>query len=75
MFIQVSKEFVPNHSVTIRPGDAPWYTSALRTAKRKVERIYSRAKLKPALWPYFKQLRKKYIEDLRHAEVNYYNRL
>ena len=74
-FMSVAKEYVPNKNVTIRPGDAPWYTSTLRASKRKVERIHKRAKLRPSLWPYFRQIRNKYIDDLRQAEENYFERL
>ena len=50
-FMSVASKCIPNKNVTIRPHDAPWYTNALRTSKRKVHRIHARAKTRAALWP------------------------
>ena len=47
--------------------------SALLNARWNVST--KKAKLRPALWPYFRQLRNQYIEDLRQAEENYFERL
>ena len=74
-FLNVARDCIPNKNVTIRPDDAPWYTNALRALKNKVERIHRRAKKQPSLWPYFRQLRNKYVDDLRLSEQNYYKRL
>ena len=73
--LTAAREAIPHKDITVRPDDVPWYTNLLRCAKRKVERIHKRAKKKPSLWPYFRQLRNKYIDDLRHAEENYYGKL
>ena len=78
-FLNTARQHVPNRTITVRQGDAPWYTTALRAQKRKVDRIHNKAKSskhshKTYLWRYFCDLRNKYITDLRRAEQEYYEK-
>ena len=62
-FLSVAQSCIPNRNVTIRANDAPWYTSKLRTQKRKVEGIHRKAKASnenPHIWRYFRDLRNAY---------------
>ena len=34
----LTKHFIPNKDITVRPEDLPWYNSSLRYFKRKVMR-------------------------------------
>ena len=74
-FLKCAENSIPHKDVTIRPDDVPWYTNSLRALKRKIHRIHKKAKKRPALLPYFRQLRNTYIENLRLAEQAYYQRL
>ena len=62
--LATAREAIHNKQVTISPNDSPWYSNNFGCAKRKVERIHKRAKNTPFLWPYFRQLRNKNIDDL-----------
>ena len=78
-FLNTARQRVANRTITVRQGDAPWYTSSLRAQKRKVDRIHNKAKSsknhnKIHLWRFFRDLRNKYINDLRSAEEEYYQR-
>ena len=72
-FLNIAREYIPNKTVLIRPRDSPWYTCALRRLKRKVDRLYHRAKKKNRnyLWDRYKLLRNNYQNELDRAEVNY----
>ena len=74
-FLKCAENSIPHKDVTSRPDDVPWYTNSLRALKRKIHRVHKNAKKRPALLPYFRQLRNTYIENLRLAEQAYYQRL
>ena len=69
-FLNTARQRVASRTITVRQGDAPWYTSSLRAQKRKVDRIHHTAKSsknhnKIHLWRFFRDLRNKHICDLR----------
>ena len=45
-FLNISRIFIPNKTVLIRPRDSPWFTCELRNMKRKLIRLYHNAKNK-----------------------------
>ncbi len=73
IFLDIAKLFIPNRSVLVRPRDSPWYTSELRKMKRKVIRLYHKAKSKMTSyhWNSFKSYRNTYHECLTKAELEY----
>ena len=74
-FLDVARYCIPSKNFCIRQNDSPWYTSKLRAQKRKVHRIHEKAKASnenPQIWGYSRELRNKYISDLREAEENYH---
>ena len=81
IFLQIAKESIPNKEVTIRPNDLPWYTSALRQERRKMMRLYSKAKncnnvlTRDAMWTTYNHFRNQYQEHLRLAEEDYNKKL
>ena len=64
--LNIARVFIPNRSVLVRPRDSPWYTSELRKMKRKVIRLYHKAKSKMTSyhWNSFKSYRNTYHECL-----------
>ena len=43
--LEIAKSTVPNKLVTVRPHDKSWYRNTHRKMKRKMIRLYHRAKL------------------------------
>ncbi len=72
-FLAVANEHVPNRVVVIRPNDSPWYSSELRTLKRKMIRAFHKHKStrKEADWLKYKNIRNDYQKNLDNAESQY----
>ena len=72
-FLNVARAHVPNKLVTIRPSDSPWYTSELRTLKRKMLRSFHKYKKQnnDNNWSQYKTLRNNYQKQLDQAEITY----
>ena len=72
-FLNVARMYIPNKMVLIRPKDSPWYTNELRKFKRKVNRLFKKAKrtLNPNHWNDYKQASREYKSKLDIAEENY----
>ena len=74
--LNVARVFIPNKSVLIRPRDSPWYTSNLRTMKRRLVRLYHKAKQKNNYhWTKYKQYNFLYHDALNKAENDYNQKL
>jgi len=73
LFLNIARSFIPNKSVLIRPRDSPWYSSELRKMKRKLVRLYHKAKEKSSTyhWNNYKEYRNEYHRSLTEAEENY----
>ena len=75
--LSIAKSFIPNKLVLVRPKDKPWYSSLLRKMKRKVSRVYKRAKKSNASahWEMYKQMQLNYKKALDEAELAHKERL
>ena len=73
MYTNLAKQFIPNRTVTIRTRDVPWYNIRLRCLKRKKDRSHRDAKHlnTPTKWQIFRNMRNKYITELRKAKSEY----
>jgi len=76
--INIARQFIPNKMVLVRPKDKPWFTSALRLLRRKMNRAFKDTKtnyLGPSYmqkWEKYITLRNTYKDKLKEA-VNKYN--
>ena len=72
-FLNIARTHIPNKVVLVRPNDSPWYSNKLRLLKRKVDRLYKKAKrYKTVLsWDRYKRLRNTYQSSLDTAEATY----
>ena len=72
-FLKIARNFIPNKSVLIRPRDSPWFTGHLHKMRRKVIRLYHKAKEKmnEYHWNCYKSLNKEYHNELDNAENVY----
>ena len=44
-FLNVARRCIPNRVITVRQGDAPWYTNYFRTQKRiKFDKVHKKVK-------------------------------
>ncbi len=76
-FLEIASKHIPNRTVTIRPNDKPYYTSTLRRLKRKVNRLYHKAR-KSCLtsdWANYKEVLNQYNHDLEASENEYNDNL
>ena len=73
----MTAECIPNKTVTIRPSDPSWITTAIRKLIRKRKRAYQKAKQTdtPRLWNKFKKRRNKVIESIRQSKQQYLDQL
>jgi len=64
--LEIAKSTIPNKIVTVRPNDKSWYRTTHRKMKRKMIRLYRKAKLTKQQidWNKFKDIRAKYQEEL-----------
>lgn len=76
-FMNIASQYIPHKKVLIRPNDRPWFTSELRKMRRKVIRLYDKAKTKQNdyHWSNYKNFNKEYHLSLDQAESKYYERL
>ena len=77
-FINAAEYCIPNKNITVRIHDLPWYNSHLRCLKRKVNRLFCKAKSKPRghiAWTNYNRIRNDYHEQLENAESQYNNKL
>ena len=72
-FLSVANETIPNKKVIIRPNDSPWYTSELRTMRRRMLRAYHKFKStkRENDWASYKTLKNEYHHGLDEAEAAY----
>ena len=72
-FLNVATDVIPNKVITVRPNDSPWFTSELRTLRRKKIRAYHTFKRtnRENDWHRYKALRNEYQHGLDKAETNY----
>ena len=75
--LAIAKESIPNKDVLVRPNDKPWYNNSLRAMKRKLMRVYKKAKKnKTSLhWGKYKLLHKEYLSEIENAIAKYRNSL
>ena len=71
--INAARQFIPNKMATIRPKDKPWYNNDLRARKRKVMRLFRKAKLTGSedTWNRYKQLQNEYCELIELAKKEF----
>ena len=77
-FLNVARETIPNKTATIRPSDSPWFTSRLRTMRRKKLRLHNKAKNSNnniQVWAYYRRFRNHYQDELKLAEEMYNKKL
>ena len=69
--LSIAKAHFNYKRVLIRPNDVPWYNNTLRAMKRKVLRVYHKAKTNPNCWETYRNLRNTYQESLADAKTKY----
>ena len=75
--ISLSKAYIPNKSVTIRPSDPPWLTTNIRKHIRRRKRAYKKAKLSKSAhnWNTFKNLRNTVTNMIRNSKKAFMDNL
>jgi hypothetical protein len=76
-FIDIAKSFIPHKRILVRPRDSPWYSCELRKMKRRLIRLYNKAKEKQNdyHWGKYKSFNKEYHDNLDKAESDYNKKL
>ena len=74
-FLNLARQHIPNKTITVRPWDKPWYTNALRSLKRKRDRLFRYAKNNN--WDIdmknsYSQCRNEYVRALEEAQTEFY---
>ena len=71
--LNLTRQFIPNKTVTIRTNDQPWYNNLLRSIKRQRDRLFSTAKSlnTPEAWDNYRQCRNSYVQSLKEAKCSY----
>ena len=74
-FLNISRMYIPNKLVLVRPKDSPWYSNELRKMKRKLIRLYRKAKDMQSdyHWRNYKDFNRMYHDSLNEAEEQYNN--
>lgn len=76
MFLNAARTFIPMKSVLVRPKDSPWYNNELRKLKRKVLKLYKKAKMnRNTYWNQYKEASLLYHDKLNEAEKQYKQQL
>ncbi|XP_053393699.1 uncharacterized protein LOC128555435 [Mercenaria mercenaria] len=72
--LSICKNLIPNKTVTVRPRDVPWMTSAIRRCIRRRKRAYKKAKLSGSVehWSKFRRIRNDTIRSIKQAKSTYY---
>ena len=72
-FLCIARRFIPCKEVLIRPNDKPWFNNALRLLRRKVKRLFHKAKKSKSTehWEDYKKERNNYQSELDDAEETY----
>lgn len=73
LFLNTSRNFIPNKVVLVRPKDAPWFNNTLRKFRRKVHRLFSNFKKNPNTnnWERYTSSRNSYKHALDSAHQEY----
>lgn len=76
-FTNIARTYIPNKHVLIRPNDKPWFNNELRLLRRKVNRLFHRAKRSgnDSLWNRYKAERNVYQDKLNAAEERHKSHL
>jgi len=75
--MNIASMFIPNKIVLVRPKDKPWFTSALRLLRRKMNRAFkdfkanSAGPLHMSKWEKYTRLRDLYKDRIREAISKY----
>jgi hypothetical protein len=73
LFMKISKEKVPNHTVTVRPNDQNWYNNYLRQLRRSKDRKYCHAanNQSPESWENYRVARNMYFQECERVKTEY----
>jgi hypothetical protein len=73
ILLNAARQFIPNKLVTLRPKDKPWYNNRLRNMKRKVIRLFNKAKSidREEIWYDYKTSNNTYHDEVRKAKLLY----
>jgi hypothetical protein len=76
-FENIVKKHIPSRTVEIRPKDKPWFTSEIRKAIRKRNRLLKKHWVKKTTftWQRYKVQRKSTTSLIRDAKISYYQKL
>ncbi|MCG8033360.1 MAG: reverse transcriptase family protein, partial [Candidatus Thiodiazotropha taylori] len=71
--LTIAESCIPNKTVTIRPSDPPWITTAIKRYIRKRKRAYRRARLtnEDRHWTKFRHLRNTVTSMIRESKRSY----
>ncbi len=73
---EIARRFIPKRTITIRPKNKPWMTSALHQITKRKNRLFKIAKVtrSPTDWQKYKTARNKCTETFRNAKAEYLHR-
>ena len=76
-FENIVKKHIPSRTVEIRPKDKPWFTSEIRKAIRKRNRLLKKHWVKKTTftWQRYKVQRNSTTSLIRNAKISYYQKL
>ena len=76
-FLNIARTYIPNKMILVRPRDSPRYSSELRKMKRKLLRLYRKAKTTSSEyhWKKYKDFNRVYHDSLNEAEAKYNRKL
>ncbi|MCG8048754.1 MAG: endonuclease/exonuclease/phosphatase family protein [Candidatus Thiodiazotropha taylori] len=77
IFLNFAKICIPSKTVTIRPGDKPWFDSVIRRNMRTRDRLKKKSIQtgNSIDWNKYKRIRNKVNNLVKHAKENFYNSL
>ena len=75
LLLSIARQFIPNRIITVRPKDKEWYTNDHRRLKRKVLRLFRRAKRlgTDESWNKYKDLHNEYLKNITTSKKSFEN--
>ncbi len=69
-YLEIADKCIPNHEITVRPKDKPWYNSSLRKLGRERDKAFKKFKKSNKLLDLvnYKNIRNKFNNKKKHAK-------
>ena len=74
--LDTAKLYIKNKNAVIRPNDKPFYNGYLRRLKRKINRLFKKAKSQNSTiqWDNYKHERNFYFREVNRCKLEYFNK-